>query len=92
MAKPARSLAYYPAPYDEHVIGAMKALAAGNASEGQQRLALRWIVEAACATYDQPYRPGVCGDRDTAFACGRQFVGQQLVKLVNMPLPERRGG
>lgn len=72
-----------PAPYDEPDMMAMKALAAGVANEHQQKRVLKWIVEAACATYDQPYRPGVNG-RDTDFACGRMFVGQQIVKLVNM--------
>jgi hypothetical protein len=62
---------------------AIKAVNAGNANEGQQRIALRWIIEMAAGTYDQPFRPGVGGDRDTAFACGRMFVGQQIVKQIN---------
>jgi hypothetical protein len=62
---------------------AIKALAVGNANGDQQRVALKWIVELAAGTYDQPFRPGVGGDRDTAFACGRMFVGQQIVKQIN---------
>ncbi|MCC6172066.1 MAG: hypothetical protein IT481_08560 [Gammaproteobacteria bacterium] len=62
---------------------ALKALQAGNANSGQQQMALRWIVAAAAGTYDQPFRPGAGGDRDTAFACGRMFVGQQIVKQLN---------
>lgn len=62
---------------------AIKALHAGNANEDQQRLALKWIIHEAAATYDLPFRPGEGGDRDTAFACGRMFVGQQIVKQIN---------
>jgi hypothetical protein len=60
---------------------AIKALNAGNANESQQRMALRWIIEMAAGTYDQPYRPGA--PDETAFACGRMFVGQQVVKQIN---------
>ena len=74
-----------PAAYDHATVIAVKALAAGNASEGQQQAALRWIIEAAAGTYDVSYRPDVHGgDRDTAFHEGRRFVGLTLVKLVNM--------
>lgn len=60
---------------------AIKALNAGNANEGQQRIALRWIIEMAAGTYDQPFRPGA--PDETAFACGRMFVGQQIRKQLN---------
>lgn len=68
---------------DEPTQMALKALQAGNASAGQQRLALEWIVNAAATTYDNPYRNGGDGDRETAFVCGRMFVGQQIVKQLN---------
>lgn len=74
-----------PVPYDDIDVAALKALAAGVANEGQQKRALRWIVETAAHTYDLSYRPGPDGDRDTAFAEGSRFVGQQVVKLINMP-------
>jgi len=31
------------------------------------------------------------GDRDTVFACAKQFVGQQIVKQTKLKTPERRG-
>ena len=37
-------------------------------------------------------RPGEGGDRDTVFACAKQFVGQQTVKQTKLTTPERRGG
>lgn len=68
---------------------AIKALAAGKANEGQQKRALDWIIKSVCGTYDQPFRPGEGGDRDTVFACAKQFVGQQIVKHINMAVPAR---
>lgn len=62
---------------------AFKALQAGEANEHQQQRALRWIIEGAADYYGMSYRRG---DSDgTAFAEGRRFVGQQVVKMVNYP-------
>lgn len=86
MKKPAAIEPWKPAPYDEADTYAIKALAAGIANEGQQKRALKWVIETLCGTYDQPYRPGSEGDRDTVFACAKMFVGQQLVKQINVNL------
>jgi hypothetical protein len=82
-------LPWHPAPYDETVTGAIKALHAGNANAAQQQRALKWIVEVLCGTYDLSYRPGEDGERDTAFAEGKRFVGQQIVKQLKLTTPER---
>lgn len=75
-----------PVPFDRATVFALKALQAGSASEGQQKRALAWIINQAAGTYDLPFRPGGPeGDRATVFATGRMFVGQQLVKLLNLP-------
>lgn len=75
-----------PAAYDRADVLALKALAAGVANEGQQRRALDWIVNRAAQTYDLSYRSDADGgDRETAFAEGRRFVGLSAVKLINMP-------
>lgn len=72
-----------PPPFIPADVYALKALQAGVASEGQQKRALAWII-AAAGTYDLAFRPGGDeGDRATAFASGKQFVGQQVVKLLN---------
>jgi hypothetical protein len=76
-------------PADEYDIRAVKALAAGVASDGQQKRALDWIIRVAAGTYDLSFRPGVDGYRATEFAEGKRFVGLQLVRLVNMKMPER---
>lgn len=89
MSKKAAPQPWHPAPYIDLDTMAIKAVAAGNASEGQQKRALDWIIRTLCGTYDQPYRPGEGGDRDTVFACAKQFVGQQIVKHINVPLPAK---
>jgi hypothetical protein len=80
---------WHPAPYDDADTYAIKALAAGVANEGQQKRALKWIIETLCGTYDQPYRPGSEGDRDTVFACAKMHVGQQIVKQINVNLNQK---
>jgi hypothetical protein len=61
---------------------AIKALAAGNASEAQQKRALDWILEA-CGLRDLSFRPD--SDRATSFAEGKRFVGLQIAKMMQMP-------
>lgn len=74
-----------PPAYDDADVAAIKALAAGNASESQQQRALAWVVNSASATYDLSFRPGASeGERATAFAEGRRFVGLQIVKMLKL--------
>jgi hypothetical protein len=86
-----------PARYDEEDVAALKAVAAGNASAGQQKRALSWIVHRAAMTYDEMF---VQGQADTTnFLTGRRNVGLQIMKLVNVPVgdlippekPKRKG-
>jgi len=70
-----------PAPFTAMHATAIQALKAGVASEGQQRAALDWILTGACGLSDWPYRES---DRETCIALGRQFVGQQIVGLLNV--------
>lgn len=85
MAKQLPSSApYKPAEWQDADIAAIQALAAGTASPDQQKRALVYIVNVLCATYDMSYRPD--SDRDTAFAEGKRFVGNQIVKLTKIDL------
>jgi hypothetical protein len=59
---------------------ALRAVAVGRATEDQQRRAMDFIVNEICATYDMPFRP--TGRELTAFACGKQHVGQTIVWLL----------
>lgn len=84
MSKP-RDPAWKPALYEPREVEGIKALAKGEASPEQQRLALDWIINTAAGTYELSFRSDKeGGDRETAFAEGRRFVGMQLVKMVNM--------
>ena len=76
-----------PAPFDVADAAALQALQRGSASMEQQKRALDWIIRQACGTYDFAFRPGGPeGERDTNVALGRQLVGQQIVKLLNVKL------
>jgi hypothetical protein len=81
---------YKPPAYEPKHQAALQALAQGLATMHQQRIALDWIINAACALYEEPYRPGgEDGARDTVFALGRAFPARQIVKLLNI---KTRGG
>ena len=74
-----------PPPYDLPDVSAIQALHRGDATPDQQQRALKWIVERAAGAYEFNYYPT---DRDTSFALGRAFVGQQVVKLLKLSLAE----
>lgn len=83
MAKtPPEGAPWAPAEYEIEDIGAIQALARGEAQPHQQINALKWIVEKVCKTYDLSYRPD--SDRDTTFAEGKRFVGTQIVKATKI--------
>lgn len=84
--KPARvaqdeNAPWKPAQWDKADANAIRALSAGEADAEQQRRALDWIIKQACGTYEMHYFPS---DRDTSFALGKAFPGQQIVKLINL--------
>lgn len=54
---------------------AVKALAHGVASEGQQKIALAFIIKNLCRADDVNFFPT---ERDTSFALGREAVGKVL--------------
>ena len=82
---PAVVPAWLPPAADKVVVLALKALHSGTAADWEQKLALAWIVTRAADADGQSYRPGADGDRETAFAEGRRFVGTHIRRLVNMP-------
>lgn len=82
-----QSAPWLPPAYEKADVSAIQALAAGLASPEQQKRALDWIINQAAGTYDLAYRPGgEDGSRDTTFALGRVFVGQQVVKMLKLSL------
>ena len=76
---------WLPARYEPHDVVAFQALARGTANGEQQKRCLAWIIEQAADTYGMSFRPGGAeGDRDTVFAEGRRFVGNQVVKMLKL--------
>lgn len=75
---------WMPVDYDDNVIWAVRAVKAGVASAGQQRLFWDWLMYVSAAGDQLSFRPGAGGERDTAFAEGKRFVGLQ-VKKMNLP-------
>jgi len=78
---------YIPAAYELADASALQALQRGEATPDQQRRALDWLITAGAGAYEFHYYPS---DRDTAFALGRAFVGQQIVKLLKLNLMSLR--
>jgi len=60
------------------VVTSIKALMNCEADEHQQKIAMDWIISMLCRTYENAYYKQ---DTDTAFALGKQFVGQQIVNI-----------
>lgn len=88
MAIKRRDPAWVPPAYEMRDLDALRALANGEADPHQQIVALDWIVKHAAGTYDLSFRSAADGgDRDTAFAEGRRFVGLQIVKIVTLAKP-----
>lgn len=70
--------------WDLPVVSAVQALQRGEAEPEQQKQFLNWLINQACATYDISFQ--IEGDRETAFAEGRRFVGANVVKLLKLSL------
>lgn len=78
---------WLPPAYELADAAALQAVANGSANPEQQKRALKWVIEQGAGTYDMSYRPGAEeGRRDTDFAEGRRFVGNQIVKLLKISL------
>ena len=76
-----------PAAYEVADVAAIQALIRGEADSEQQQRGLKWIIERSAGTYDHHYYEH---ERHTAFALGRAFVGQQIVKLTRLNLHSLR--
>lgn len=74
---------HIPAKYDVNHAAAFQALQRGDATEHQQQQALKWLIEQGAGTYQFHFYPS---DRETAFALGKAFVGQSVVKLLTLDL------
>lgn len=77
---------------DEHILASVKAVAAGGPTETQCKIAMNFIINTLCQTHDLSYRPdGFGGERDTAFAEGKRFVGLMLCRMIEQPAEKLLG-
>ena len=70
---------FEPAPLRAMDAVAIQAIAAGTASEEQQKHGLKWILESPCALQVWAYRDT---QRESDIALGRQFAGQHIVSAM----------
>ena len=76
-----------PVKYAKADVSALQAMRQGKANADQQKRAMEFILETVCDRNGMSFRPGGPeGARETDFAEGRRFVGNQIVKLTNIPL------
>jgi hypothetical protein len=82
--------AFDPPEYDETVLYSIRALADGQASDGQQKLAFEWIMRSACALNSWAFcAGGDDGQRSTDLLLGRQMVGHVLYDMLQPKALER---
>ena len=55
-----------------------------NSKNTQIKRAVDWIINKAAATYDNGFEHDDVNGRVGAFMDGRQFVGQQMIKLAKL--------
>lgn len=80
---------FIPAPYEQIHAAGLQALQRGDASAHQQQTVLKWLIEQCAGTYQFHFYPT---ERETSFALGRAFPGQQIVKLLHLDLSTLRRG
>lgn len=86
MSRKPREPAWQPALYEVADIYAVRALNKGDATPEQQQRALKWIIDGAAQFREQPFRSEADGgERETAFALGRQQVGREIMKALTLP-------
>ena len=64
-------------------VRALKSLRDGVATQAEQVLAMDYILNVLCNRFGNQFYPT---ERETNFAQGRKFVGDQIVGAINAPL------
>ena len=84
MANKKKSSCFQVPSINKREIESIKALSVGEATPYQQKLALMVIVNKISRAQDLLYIPESFDE--TAFLNGRAFVGQKILKHINMPI------
>ncbi len=78
-------------PWEPEIASAVQAMVRGDCPSNLQQRLIAFIIYEMCGAGDLHYRPGgIEQQRDTDFALGKAWVGQQLVKLTKVRI--NRGG
>jgi len=75
-------LPHEPVDWDEDVAYAVRALQAGVANDGQQKLAWSWLIYVS-GVDDWAYRPDSAGTGARDVVLGKQFVGHSFRKMLS---------
>lgn len=67
-------------PITSQEIVALQSLHRGNANDGQQRMALSWLINMAGGAGMPTYQPGQ--SPDTIFMVGRRFVADAITRAL----------
>ena len=71
----------------EHFVRCTQNLTLGTASDEDQKFFMEALVYGLCGAMDLEYRQGGDeGDRASAFAGGKRWIGLQLVQAINYKL------
>lgn len=71
------------AVYTSKDVRAVRALYAGEANPEEQKIAMKWILEAASGVKRPSFVAGEDGRRETDFNEGLKWVGSQIVYLID---------
>jgi len=84
MAKSKQAECFSCPDLNKEEVQAIKALGNGDASEFQQKLALKIIINVYSRAHDLCYVPD--SQDQSAFIAGRAFVGQKILRCLNIPI------
>lgn len=72
---------YTPVPYEAADVTAVQLMERGECTPELQKRFFNWLINGVCATYDQSFRED---PYNTAFAEGRRFCGNTVVKMLKV--------
>ena len=87
MSDPVKVEGVEHARYEIPDVEALQALNAGTADKRQQKRALTWIIENACATHAWAFKDD---ERATLVNLGRQLAGQEIIGLTRLKISDLR--
>lgn len=81
----AKHAPWIPVEPDAAVVSGLQALRRGDCPPHLQQKVLQWLIDTS-RNGGALYFPGDAGRRDTDYALGRAFLGEQIVTFLRMKL------